>query len=550
MEASLRPSNDPPSGEFDEEWGVLTQLTGGNAAFKVKSSSGGAGGRPGASTLSRRAAGEQERERHKRALEEVDYTTLPLNPQKILQVRQTVATGLSSGYKRSFPRPKPGETRGVRCYAETKAAEDAAVAGAVASSGASPISLSQTEGGGGAAQGGPNRSLGGGVAQTNTQLQQQQPPGVLLPPGLSISSAPAAHAEVSSTTAMGGVHHGRGRTICIWDLDETLVVLQSLLTGRGLADKTYAGTRQALPTPAAAERHEIGAEMQELLLEILEGSMFHDQLDGVAVSSNSTSNIRQGQGQVSTVTHLGACEYCDDGKDLSGHDFTSDGFHVTVARDGKPIVPQGEMLRLAYRYRKISEDYAQRRVLGHNKAWHEQAVRLSNEIDRLCGGRLRCARETLRATTRGHAPVVPPGISMAGSASSSAVEVINVVLSELPLCSSLAQCVVWGLEDDILAGNVYSSWQSTTATVLQQIKARFGASEGTSFVCVQRVGAAAGPHGGLTGAHVSVRATELTEACRSVSLHLREHLTPTAYLLLKAETGLCCVCVYARSSCG
>jgi hypothetical protein len=85
--------------------------------------------------------------------------------------------------------------------------------------------------------------------------------------------------------------------------------------------------------------------MQELLLEILEGSMFYNQLDGVAIAdSNSSSgrgtNSNGLERQVSTVTHLGACAHCDDGKDLSGYDFSRDGFHVTVGRDGKPVVPR------------------------------------------------------------------------------------------------------------------------------------------------------------------------------------------------------------------
>ena len=178
---------------------------------------------------------------------------------------------------------------------------------------------------------------------------------------------------------------------------------------------------------------------------------------------------------------------------------------------------------------------------------------MRSAIDRLCGGRLRCARDTLRSTTRPAYAGAPPGVSLppgigqaaAGSSftstpkqSSSSCkgggggpnEVLNVVLSDLPLCSSLAQCVVCGLDGDILAANVYSSWQSDTASVLQQIMTRFGAA-GTSFVCVQRVtgcggetngraaggGGRVGAAGGPTGRAHAARTAELTKACRSVS---------------------------------
>ena len=319
--------------------------------------------------------------------------------------------------------------------------------------------------------------------------------------------------------------------MCIWDLDETLVVLQSLISGSGHTDiDTHtAGGGGGGGGGMSGESRDVGFKMQELLLEILEGSMFYNQLEGVTITNSSRDT--NGSNTQAQVTHLGAYAYCDDGKELSGYDFKNDGFHVMVGRDGKPVVPRSEMVRLAYRYRKISEDYTQQRLLRQSKATQEQATGLRNDIDRLCGGRLKQARETLRATTRPRqqSSGAPPSVAMPGlfQGGGGSGEVINVVLSDLPLCSSLAQCVVCGLDGDILAANVYSSWQSDTASVLQQIMARFEGA-GTSFVCVQRVTGSSGggePNGranhgavgGPTGRAHAARTKELTKACSSVS---------------------------------
>ena len=137
---------------------------------------------PVVSFASRRSAGEQERDRHRRSIVEVDYTyasfhqDLLANPQKVQKLRHAVNAqdrqGLRGESRGVWPMPKPSSysTKGVRSRAETLSVEAAKA-----------------------------RDAG---------------------PGPSLSSAdwPSLAEE-------------RNRTVCIWDFDETMRLLQSLLSG-------------------------------------------------------------------------------------------------------------------------------------------------------------------------------------------------------------------------------------------------------------------------------------------------------------------------------
>jgi hypothetical protein len=130
-------------------------------------------------------------------------------------------------------------------------------------------------------------------------------------------------------------------------------------------------------------------------------------------------------------------------------------------------------------------------------------------------------------------------------------EVVHVLLSSLPLCYSLAQCFVLGLDgtatgrhdnqrqpdkkqesvQGIPAANVYSSWKCDPVVVLQDIKRRFGedtGSFGSSFIFVQQQqqkqqpdeeAKALPPGVNIThdgGGVVGFREEQLADACRSV----------------------------------
>ena len=111
------------------------------------------------------------------------------------------------------------------------------------------------------------------------------------------------------------------RLVFIWDMDETLIVFQSLVSG------SYMNARRMSP-----ERHTIGKnlglQMMKLILWPLDNAMFFEQIEQV------------------DKHHVDCLEKFDDHADLRRYDYNSDRFFVQDGRGGRATC---DLRKLAYR---------------------------------------------------------------------------------------------------------------------------------------------------------------------------------------------------------
>ncbi|CAM9001669.1 unnamed protein product [Rhodiola kirilowii] len=136
---------------------------------------------------------------------------------------------------------------------------------------------------------------------------------------------------------------GKGaKIVYIWDMDETIILLKSLLNG------SYAGGFNGAKD--VQKGIEIGKMWEKHILQICDDHFFYEQVENY----NSPS--------------LDALVEYDDGRDLGDYDFTNDNL-------GTPADDLNKR-KLAYRYRTVSKKYQQ----GLRNIVDRDAIREWNEL--------------------------------------------------------------------------------------------------------------------------------------------------------------------------
>jgi eyes absent family protein 1 len=122
--------------------------------------------------------------------------------------------------------------------------------------------------------------------------------------------------------------------VFIWDLDETIIIFHSLLTG------TYAAKYQK----DAQSVVQLGLKMEEMVFNLADAHFFFNDIEEC------------------DQVHIDDVSSDDNGQDLSNYNFSSDGFHAsTSVSAGNLCLATGVrggvdwMRKLAFRYRKIKE---------------------------------------------------------------------------------------------------------------------------------------------------------------------------------------------------
>uniref|UniRef100_A0A8C6P6J8 Eyes absent homolog n=1 Tax=Nothobranchius furzeri TaxID=105023 RepID=A0A8C6P6J8_NOTFU len=123
--------------------------------------------------------------------------------------------------------------------------------------------------------------------------------------------------------------------IFLWDLDETIIIFHSLLTG------TFAQKFGKDPTTVL----NLGLQMEELIFELADTHLFFNDLEEC------------------DQVHIEDVASDDNGQDLSNYNFLSDGFNGPGAgtASGSAAGVQGGvewMRKLAFRYRRLKEIYS------------------------------------------------------------------------------------------------------------------------------------------------------------------------------------------------
>ncbi|XP_037550065.1 eyes absent homolog 1 [Nematolebias whitei] len=249
--------------------------------------------------------------------------------------------------------------------------------------------------------------------------------------------------------ASDGKSRGRGRRhnnpspppdsdlerVFIWDLDETIIVFHSLLTG------SYAN-RYGRDPPTSVS---LGLRMEEMIFNLADTHLFFNDLEEC------------------DQVHIDDVSSDDNGQDLSTYNFSADGFHA-AATSANLCLATGVrggvdwMRKLAFRYRRVKEIYTTYKnnvggLLGPAK--REAWLQLRAEIEALTDSWLTLA---LKALTLIH----------------SRSNCVNILVTTTQLIPALAKVLLYGLGTVFPIENIYSATKIGKESCFERVIQRFG----------------------------------------------------------------------------
>ncbi|KAG9140033.1 hypothetical protein Leryth_010547 [Lithospermum erythrorhizon] len=231
--------------------------------------------------------------------------------------------------------------------------------------------------------------------------------------------------------------------VYIWDMDETLILLKSLING------TYAEPFEGVKN--VKDGVEIGKMWENQILQISDDHFFYEQIE----------NCNQ--------PYLDVLSHYDDGRDLSGYDFSGDGLG--------PPVDDANKRKLAYRFRIIAHKYRK----GLHSLLDEEMLKfwdnLFNLTDNYTDQWLSAARTCLEQCENG-VEELPACSNSIGSNDGRSVgsRHVNVLVTSGSLIPSLVKCLLFRLDNMFTCENVYSSWEVGKLQCFSWIKERFNGS--------------------------------------------------------------------------
>lgn len=224
--------------------------------------------------------------------------------------------------------------------------------------------------------------------------------------------------------------------VFIWDLDETIIIFHSLLTG-GYATKFQKDAQNVV---------QLGLKMEELVFSLADTHFFFNDIEEC------------------DQVHIDDVSSDDNGQDLSSYNFSTDGFHATAANTTALCLQTGVrggvdwMRKLAFRYRKIKETYNNYRnsvggLLGTTK--REQWLQLRAEIESVTDNWLTLANKCLTLIN-------------------SRSNCVNVLVTTTQLIPALAKVLLFGLGGVFPIDNIYSATKIGKESCFERIVTRFG----------------------------------------------------------------------------
>ncbi|XP_066171515.1 eyes absent homolog 4 isoform X6 [Sylvia atricapilla] len=297
-----------------------------------------------------------------------------------------------------------------------------------------------------------------GTSSSSTYQLQDSLPGLTSQPGTDLHSGEFDTVQSPSTPikdlddrtcrSSGSKSRGRGRKnnpspppdsdlerVFVWDLDETIIVFHSLLTG------SYAQKYGKDPPMAVT----LGLRMEEMIFNLADTHLFFNDLEEC------------------DQVHIDDVSSDDNGQDLSTYSFATDGFHA-AASSANLCLPTGVrggvdwMRKLAFRYRRVKELYNTYKnniggLLGPAKrdAW----LQLRAEIEALTDSWLTNALKSL-------------------SIISTRSNCVNVLVTTTQLIPALAKVLLYSLGGAFPIENIYSATKIGKESCFERIMQRFG----------------------------------------------------------------------------
>ncbi|XP_044025484.1 eyes absent homolog 4 isoform X2 [Siniperca chuatsi] len=261
-------------------------------------------------------------------------------------------------------------------------------------------------------------------------------------------STPIKELDDRACRSGGSKSRGRGRKnnpspppdsdlerVFVWDLDETIIVFHSLLTG------SYAQKYGKDPPMAVT----LGLRMEEMIFNLADTHLFFNDLEEC------------------DQVHIDDVSSDDNGQDLSTYSFATDGFHA-AATSANLCLATGVrggvdwMRKLAFRYRRVKELYSSYKnnvggLLGPAKrdAW----LQLRAEVEALTDSWLTHALKSL-------------------SIISSRSNCVNVMVTTTQLIPALAKVLLYSLGSVFPIENIYSATKIGKESCFERIVSRFG----------------------------------------------------------------------------
>lgn len=272
----------------------------------------------------------------------------------------------------------------------------------------------------------PEERADGGGGGKKARFDASPAPGAAEP--RSDGAPPPSHqvARVAGGQAKaggGGSDDGAGRTVYVWDLDETLILFQSLLTGQW--------ARAVGGDVAEARGLELGGVWERLILDLCDNHMFFKQMESIDQPS---------------LRHIALY---DDGADLGGYDFGADGLGPPTSDD--------ERRKLAYRYRYMVENvYLKGLELLLEGSELQDWLKLLEDTDAYCQGWISAGRALVQKAAAEEGTV-------------------NVLVTSGQLVPTFAKCLLYKLDELFQPFNVYSSRSTSKLQCFEWVRDRFGA---------------------------------------------------------------------------
>ncbi|XP_074253538.1 protein phosphatase EYA4 isoform X3 [Saimiri boliviensis] len=303
-----------------------------------------------------------------------------------------------------------------------------------------------------------NNTADGTPSSTSTYQLQESLPGLTNQPGTDLHtgefdtmqspSTPIKDLDERTCRSSGSKSRGRGRKnnpspppdsdlerVFVWDLDETIIVFHSLLTG------SYAQKYGKDPPMAVT----LGLRMEEMIFNLADTHLFFNDLEEC------------------DQVHIDDVSSDDNGQDLSTYSFATDGFHA-AASSANLCLPTGVrggvdwMRKLAFRYRRVKELYNT----------------YKNNVGGLLGPAKRDAWLQLRAEIEGLTDSWLTNALKSLSIISTRSNCVNVLVTTTQLIPALAKVLLYSLGGAFPIENIYSATKIGKESCFERIMQRFG----------------------------------------------------------------------------
>uniref|UniRef100_A0A8C0EJR2 Eyes absent homolog n=1 Tax=Bubo bubo TaxID=30461 RepID=A0A8C0EJR2_BUBBB len=223
--------------------------------------------------------------------------------------------------------------------------------------------------------------------------------------------------------------------VFLWDLDETIIIFHSLLTG------SYAQKYGKDPTLVIGS----GLSMEEMIFEVADTHLFFNDLEEC------------------DQVHIEDMASDDNGQDLSNYNFFTDGFSGSGSNANRSpsVEVQGKldwMRKLAFRYRRVREIYDKYKtnVEGLLSPQRREALqRLRTDIEVLTDSWLETALKSLLLIQ-------------------SRKNCVNILITTTQLVPALAKVLLYGLGEVFPIENIYSATKIGKESCFERIVSRFG----------------------------------------------------------------------------